>query len=65
MYMYIGLQFPVKIRLSGGNSNRGIGRVDFQFNDTWGSVCADGWTFSESSVMCRQLGYISAIPLLS
>ncbi|EDV28710.1 uncharacterized protein TRIADDRAFT_51901 [Trichoplax adhaerens] len=57
------IKSQTRVRLSGNNSNRGIGRVDIQFNSTWGSICAHGWTFSESSVVCRQLGYIAALPV--
>jgi len=46
------------IRLIGG-SRASEGRVEVCFNNTWGTVCDDGWTDVDASVVCRQLGYSS------
>ena len=44
------------IRLvDGGTSYEG--RVESCFDDQWETVCDDGWTESEASVACHQLGY--------
>ena len=43
------------IRLRDGATNY-EGRVEICYNNAWGTVCQDGWTFHESIVACRQLG---------
>ena len=44
------------IRLVGG-SNQYEGRVEVCINDTWGTVCDDGWGSYDSTVVCKQLGF--------
>ena len=37
------------------------GRVELNFNGTWGSLCDTGLTIDVGHVICRQLGYPRAV----
>ena len=48
------------LRLANGN-RKSEGRVEIFYGDTWGTVCDDFFYLRDALVVCRQLGYSSAL----
>ena len=48
------------VRLVNGNVPS-EGRVEVFHSNRWGTVCDNEWTFEEAVVVCRQLGYPTAL----
>lgn len=46
-------------KLVGGTGSH-EGRLEIFYHGQWGTVCDDGWTESNTQVVCRQLGYRSS-----
>ena len=50
----------LNIKLSGGD-NANEGKVEIYFNNTWGTVCGNGWDINDANVVCTMLGYSHAL----
>ena len=55
-----GQPYSGEIRLVGGTSFS-EGHVEIYLNGEWGRVCSDRMSSKEANVICRQLGYDSAV----
>ena len=52
---------PVRLTLNGGTVGTSEGTVELLFNGTWGTVCDNGWGYSDAIVVCRMLGFQNAL----
>ncbi|XP_028407344.1 deleted in malignant brain tumors 1 protein-like isoform X2 [Dendronephthya gigantea] len=48
---------PVRLRLQGPSSVKGIGRLEVLYRGHWGTICRYGWDMRDGRVACRELGY--------
>ena len=58
-YVYVAPKdFDVRLR---NGSTHLEGRVDVYYDEQWGAICDYGWDINDAMVICRQLGYVSAL----
>uniref|UniRef100_A0A672TJH7 Macrophage receptor with collagenous structure n=1 Tax=Strigops habroptila TaxID=2489341 RepID=A0A672TJH7_STRHB len=50
--------FGTSVRIAGGGRR---GRVEIFHEGSWGTICDDGWSTQDATVVCRMLGYTRAI----
>lgn len=43
----------------------GAGRVEVNISGSWSTVCNNGWSLTETDVVCKQLGYTGAVNFTS
>ncbi|XP_038072278.1 uncharacterized protein LOC119740886 isoform X2 [Patiria miniata] len=55
-----GITCSPSVRLVDGESSN-EGRVEVFVTGSWGTVCDDSWGLNDARVICRQLGYSSAL----
>ena len=46
------------VRLQGGRLET-EGRVEICINETWSTICDNGWSINDANVVCQQLGFLS------
>ena len=51
----IDFSLALPIRLVDGTLSSG--RVEIQFNNTWGTICDDSFTSQTAGVICHMLGF--------
>ncbi|KAI5618508.1 lysyl oxidase-like 2 precursor, partial [Silurus asotus] len=54
----------IQLRLAGEKRKHNEGRVEVYYDGQWGTVCDDDFNHHAAQVVCRELGYASAISVL-
>ena len=53
--------FTVPVRLAGVDGVNYAGRVEVFYQGKWGKICRNEWDINDVKVVCRQLGFQSAV----
>ena len=53
--------FTVAVRLAGVEDIDYAGRVEVFYEGKWGKICRDEWDINDVKVVCKQLGFKSAL----
>ena len=53
--------FTVTVRLAGVSGINYAGRVEVFYQGKWDKICRNGWDIDDVKVVCRQLGFQSAL----
>ena len=62
--LYFVILMSGELRLAGRTRSTTYtisGRLGIKINNTWGSLCSNGWDISDATVACKQLGYDYAV----
>ena len=60
-YLAVHIYKNYDVRLVDGVKGSFEGRVEVYRVGSWGTICDDEWGLSDANVVCKQLGYASAI----
>ena len=53
--------FTVAVRLAGVENIDYAGRVEAFYDGKWGKICRNEWDINDAKVVCKQLGFKSAV----
>ena len=58
--LFIIVTLPIRlVSISSYIGAQYVGRLEIFQNGQWGTVCNKSWTFQDSLVVCKELGYSS------